>query len=118
MAKPERVKQPKMNKVHHNEMEELLNGVKLKYEHYIEKDKVNFPPIPFNSTQRYAALQESFKAELSKYGPLEQVLANYPLPSSSYFAQIFHLKKIPGPQTIDTLYMYVHGKPRAIFMKG
>ncbi|MEZ0483270.1 hypothetical protein [Fibrella aquatica] len=96
-----------------NEMIELREAIRKKYEEYRLAKPGKYPTIKFNSYPApYEYLRTSFKEELINQGQADMQEAIAAIPSVKTLAKIFHEGYIlKDEKALTTCYLYAWGKP-------
>ncbi|NID09747.1 hypothetical protein [Fibrivirga algicola] len=96
-----------------NEMVDLRDAIRKKYEGYRFAKPGKYPPIKFNSYPApYEYLRTSFKEELLSQGQAEMKEALTTIPSIKTFAKIFHDGYVlKDEKAITTCCLYAWGSP-------
>lgn len=100
---------------HENEMKDLREGIKRRYNYYHLLDRDRFPELEYNTNRaNYEHLRESFEEEFYVVRGIDRTKGSIHIPSTNTLALIFSDDKyIPGRKILNTCRSYAEGKTKA-----
>ncbi|MBD2702766.1 hypothetical protein IC229_19115 [Spirosoma sp. BT702] len=106
----------KDNPINIDEVKNLRERIRTKYDTYYKRDKVRFPTIDYNTNRgNYEPLRQSFVEEFYVVRGIDRVDNNLHIPSTNTLALLFTDDNyLPGKKILNTCRSYAEGKSTVI----